>query len=100
MVLVAFAIDPFSLRQVLLLLLSLLHLEHLFNKQGLKPRQTRLSTWPEGTIACGGFFSVKPHQSPKKESSSLLGGCNTSSSTKDRTAARSRRSSISTGECE
>src|SRR6266566_8986333 len=36
MVVVAFAIDPFSLRQVLLFLLSLAHLEHLFNKQGLK----------------------------------------------------------------
>ncbi len=45
--------------QVLLLLLSLLHLERLFNKQGLKPRQTRLSTWAEATVACGGFFSVR-----------------------------------------
>src|SRR6266566_6742543 len=59
-VLVALAIDPFSLRQMLLLLLSLAHLEHLFNKQGLKPRQTRLSTRAEATGACGGFFSVIP----------------------------------------
>jgi hypothetical protein len=57
--LVAFAIDPFSLQEVLLLLLSLPHLEHLFNQQGLKPRQTRLSTRAEATVACGGFFSVK-----------------------------------------
>ena len=44
--------------QVLLLLLSLLHLKHLFNKQGLKPRQTRLSTRAQATLACDGFFSV------------------------------------------
>jgi len=37
MVLVAFAINAFSLRQVVLLLLSLSHLE-----QRLKPRQPRL----------------------------------------------------------
>src|SRR5260370_37568741 len=59
MVLVAFAIDPFSLRQGLLLLLSLPHLEHLFKKQGLQPRQTRLSTRAEATVACGGFFSFR-----------------------------------------
>src|SRR5437870_1676679 len=58
MVLVAFAIDPFSLREVLLLLLNLPQMECLFNKQELKLRQTRLSTRAEATVACGGFCSA------------------------------------------
>jgi hypothetical protein len=49
--------DPFSLRQVVRFLLSLAHLECLFNKQELKPRQTRLSTPAEATAAGGGFVS-------------------------------------------
>jgi len=59
MVVVAFAINPSSLHRVLLLLLSIAYLEHLFNKQGLKPGQTRLTAWDESTAACGGFSSVR-----------------------------------------
>jgi hypothetical protein len=33
-------------------------MEHLFNKQGLKTEETRLTAWDEATAACSGFHSV------------------------------------------
>src|SRR5258708_23136797 len=62
MVVVAFAINPSSLHRVLLLLLSIAYLEHLFNKQGLKPGQTRLTAWDESTAACGGVHCCQKIQ--------------------------------------
>src|SRR5260370_14059609 len=72
MVVVVFAFAPPSLGRVLLLLLSLPHLDQPFNKQGLKSRKPRLFTRAEATVACGGFFSVSPARFVRQKCSDYL----------------------------
>ncbi len=67
MVVVAFAINPCSLSDVLLLLFSIAEMEQLFNKQSRKGeslRETRLTAWDESAAACSRFSSVRTFIGP------------------------------------